>query len=63
MKVFFSGAQGTGKSTLNKQFCEKYKEFKSIDSVSELFAKDRDTFKDPNKLLKFQNWNKYELLL
>ena len=54
MKVFFSGSQGTGKSTLNKQFCEKYREFKSIDSVSELFAKDRDTFKDPSKLLKFQ---------
>ncbi len=54
MKIFLSGAQGTGKSTINKILIEKLPEYKLLDSLSGKFAKSKEDFKDFNKLKLFQ---------
>lgn len=56
MKIFLTGAQGTGKTTLNKQLYEidKIKKLECLDSTSHKFAKSKDVFKKPETLLEFQ---------
>lgn len=56
MKIQLTGSQGTGKSTLNKLLIKEpiFKDYIQIDSISEKFAKDMETFKDPIKLRDFQ---------
>jgi hypothetical protein len=56
MKIFLTGAHGTGKSTVNYELI-KLKQFESyiqMDSVTSKFAKAEADFKDPAKLKKFQ---------
>ena len=54
MKIFLSGAQGTGKSTINKILIKKLPGYKLLDSLSGKFAKSKEDFKDFSKLKLFQ---------
>lgn len=54
MKILLSGAQGTGKSTLNLELMKHFPSFTSLDSVSAKFAKSKEDFKDEQKLKSFQ---------
>lgn len=48
MRIFFSGAQGTGKSTLVKQLGTILPTFTEMDSMSKLFLKDKTIQTDIN---------------
>ena len=54
MRILLSGAQGVGKSTLNKALLEVLPDYISLDSISAKFAKSKEDFKDPIKLRLFQ---------
>ena len=56
MRIFITGAQGVGKTTLNfeLQKLEQFKSLNVLDSVSKKFATSVEDFKDPNKLKQFQ---------
>lgn len=54
MRILLSGAQGVGKSTLNKALLEALPGYTSLDSISAKFAKSKEDFKDPIKLRLFQ---------
>lgn len=43
MRIFFTGAQGTGKSTLVKLVAERYNNFSVNDSMSRLFMNDTES--------------------
>ena len=56
MKIFLTGAQGTGKSTVNYELI-KLKQFDfyvQMDSVTSKFAKSKNDLKSPDSLKKFQ---------
>lgn len=54
MRILLSGAQGVGKSTLNKALLKVLPNYTSLDSISAKFAKSKEDFKDPHKLRLFQ---------
>lgn len=54
MKILISGAQGTGKSTLNRNLLKRFPEFISLDNLSSKFLKSKEDLKDPELLRKFQ---------
>ena len=54
MRILLSGAQGVGKSTLNKSLLEILPGYISLDSISAKFLKSKDDLKNPEKLRTFQ---------
>lgn len=56
MKIFLTGAHGTGKSTVNYELIKlkQFENYVQMDSVTSKFAKSESDFKDPSRLKKFQ---------
>lgn len=53
MKIFLTGAHGTGKSTINNRLVNELK-LNQLDSITNKFAKTKNIFKNSELLLEFQ---------